>query len=171
MKGFKYKAPLWTAATPTSPQLGQGAKSGIFSFSCSAHGQSGELRSGARAGDSGGKLWANGFVGKRGGRVIRDRVSPWGGSRMGWASAHVGPTTCTFSLIVSQKTRHEACGCVVSLARALGPSWSCTLFLQLKGGVAPLGHLRAVFHSVVVFVFFPRLINTFTPCGSLTKRW
>lgn len=171
MKGFKYKAPLWTAATPTSPQMAQGAKRGIFSFSCSAHGQSGELRSGVRAGDSGARLWANCFVWKRGSRVMWDWVLPWEGSRMGWASAHVGPNTCTFSLILNQKTRHEACGCVGSLARAPRPSWGYTLFFQLKGGIALLGHLRAVLHSMVVFVFFPRLINTFMPCGSLTKHW
>lgn len=42
-------------------------------------------------------------------------------------------------MILSQKMRHEACGCVVSLARALEPCWGCTLPLQLKKGVAPSG--------------------------------
>lgn len=57
-------------------------------------------------------------------------VLPWEGSRMGWASAHIEPSTCTFSLILSQKTRHKVRGCVVGLFRAWGPSWGYTLFLQ-----------------------------------------
>lgn len=56
------------------------------------------------------------------------------------------------------------------LGQSPGPKLGLYAVLAIKGRCTPLGHLRAVFHSVVVFVFFPRLINTFTPCGSLTKR-
>lgn len=120
---FHYKAPLGIAAMPPAQTRCKKRRIELQLLSLQ-RARRDEWEEGWR---QSGRLWVSFSWGKE--KAERWRTGPCLERQQDGLMGHVSHNTCTFSLILYQKTRHEALSWVAGLGRAPWPSRDSTLFL------------------------------------------